>query len=127
MACIRVKDVGVDKRNPIHPFYMVYITDGGEVICNHLNPKKLLDEMRLLCRSHAEPVAELYRAFNKETRDGRDMKKYSRLLSDAILSLIAKKDESQMDSFLSGEFVDFRNEVVKGLDDFELICFLVVR
>ena len=123
----RVKDVGVDKRNPIHPFYMVYITDGGEVICNHLNPKKLLDEMRLLCRSHAEPVAELYRAFNKETRDGRDMKKYSRLLSDAILSLIAKKDESQMDSFFSGDFVDFRNEVVKGLDDFELICFLVVR
>lgn len=123
----RVKDVNVDKRNPIHPFYMVYITDDGSINCNHLNPKKLLDEMRFLCRGETEPVAELYRNFNRETRDGRDMKKYSRLLSEAILSLVAKKEESQMDSFLNGDFVDFKSEVVKGLDDFELICFLVVR
>ena len=123
----RVKDVNIDKRNPIHPFYMVYITDDGNIVCNHLNPKKLLDEMRLLCRNQAEPIAGLYRLFNKETRDGRDMKKYSKLLGEAIVSLVAKKEESQMDSFLNGDFVDFKSEVVKGLDDFELICFLVVR
>lgn len=123
----RVKDVNVDKRNPIHPFYMVYITDDGNIVCNHLNPKKLLDEMRLLCRNQAEPIAGLYRLFNKETRDGRDMKKYSKLLGEAIVSLVAKKEESQMDCFLNGDFVDFKSEVVKGLDDFELICFLVVR
>lgn len=123
----RVKDVNIDKRNPIHPFYMVYITDDGNIICNHLNPKKLLDEMRLLCRNQAEPIAGLYRLFNKETRDGRDMKRYSKLLGEAIVSLVAKKEESQMDCFLNGDFVDFKSEVVKGLDDFELICFLVVR
>ena len=123
----RVKDVNIDKRNPIHPFYMVYITDDGNIVCNHLNPKKLLDEMRLLCRNQAEPIAGVYRLFNKETRDGRDMKKYSKLLGEAIVSLVAKKEESQMDSFLNGDFVDFKSEVVKGLDDFELICFLVVR
>lgn len=123
----RVKDVNVDKRNPIHPFYMVYITDDGNIVCNHLNPKKLLDEMRLLCRNQAEPIAGVYRLFNKETRDGRDMKKYSKLLGEAIVSLVAKKEESQMDCFLNGDFVDFKSEVVKGLDDFELICFLVVR
>ena len=123
----RVKDVNIDKRNPIHPFYMVYITDDGNIVCNHLNPKKLLDEMRLLCRNQAEPIAGLYRLFNKETRDGRDMKKYSKLLGEAIVSLVAKKEESQMDCFLNGDFVDFKSEVVKGLDDFELICFLVVR
>ena len=123
----RVKDVNIDKRNPIHPFYMVYITDDGNIVCNHLNPKKLLDEMRLLCRNQAEPIAGVYRLFNKETRDGRDMKKYSKLLGEAIVSLVAKKEESQMDCFLNGDFVDFKSEVVKGLDDFELICFLVVR
>ena len=123
----RVKDVNIDKRNPIHPFYMVYVTDDGNIVCNHLNPKKLLDEMRLLCRNQAEPIAGVYRLFNKETRDGRDMKKYSKLLGEAIVSLVAKKEESQMDCFLNGDFVDFKSEVVKGLDDFELICFLVVR
>ena len=123
----RVKDVNIDKRNPIHPFYMVYITDDGNIVCNHLNPKKLLDEMRLLCRNQAEPIAGVYRLFNKETRDGRDMKKYSKLLGEAIVSLVAKKEESQMDCFLNGDFVDFKSDVVKGLDDFELICFLVVR
>lgn len=123
----RVKDVNIDKRNPIHPFYMVYITDDGNIVCNHLNPKKLLNEMRLLCRNQAEPIAGVYRLFNKETRDGRDMKKYSKLLGEAIVSLVAKKEESQMDCFLNGDFVDFKSDVVKGLDDFELICFLVVR
>lgn len=123
----RVKDVNIDKRNPIHPFYMVYITDDGNIVCNHLNPKKLLDEMRLLCRNQAEPIAGVYRLFNKETRDGRDMRKYSKLLGEAIVSLVAKKEESQMDCFLNGDFVDFKSDVVKGLDDFELICFLVVR
>ena len=123
----RVKDVNIDKRNPIHPFYMLYITDDGNIVCNHLNPKKLLDEMRLLCRNQAEPIAGVYRLFNKETRDGRDMKKYSKLLGESIVSLVAKKEESQMDCFLNGDFVDFKSDVVKGLDDFELICFLVVR
>ena len=42
--------VNIDNQNRIHPFYMVYIGVDGEIICDYLNPKKLLDDVRLLCR-----------------------------------------------------------------------------
>lgn len=35
--------VNIDNQNQIHPFYMVYIGVDGEVVCNHLNPKRMLD------------------------------------------------------------------------------------
>ena len=41
--------------------------------------------------------------------------------------VIEVKDESDMDSFLSGDIVDFKHGQIKGLDDFELICFLVIK
>ena len=51
----------------------------------------------------------------------------SRCLEQAIDSIVAKKEESDVSSFLNGDFVDFKSETIKGLDDFELICFFVVR
>ncbi len=123
----RNDSVNVDKQNRLHPFYMVYIGEDGNVVCNHLNPKTMLDKMRLMCKSQGEPIPELYRQFNAETKDGRNMKAYSRLLCDSIASIIEAKDESDMDSFLSGEAVDFKHGQIKGLDDFELICFLVIK
>ena len=121
------KNVNIDNQNLLHPFYLVYMGTDGNVICNHLSPKTMLDKMRFLCKGKTEPIAELYRPFNKETRDGRDMSKFSQLLGDTIASIIEVKDESDIDSFLSGGSISFAKNQIKGLDDFELICFLVVR
>ena len=123
----RSNSVNIDNQNRLHPFYMVYISKEGEVVCDHLSPKNMLDKMRYLCKGRTEPIPELYRQFNKETHDGRSMGKFSELLGDAIASIIEVKDESDMDSFLSGGQVSFLNNEIKGLDDFELICFLVIR
>jgi hypothetical protein len=113
--------------NRLHPFYLVYISDEGEVVCDHLSPKEMLDTLRLLCKGKTAPIAELCRAFNAETRDGKNMRKYSALLEDAVHSIIDVKAKSELDSFLSGEQVSFASNKISGLDDFELICFLVVR
>ena len=121
------KNVNIDNQNLLHPFYLVYMGTDGNVICNHLSPKTMLDKMRFLCKGKTEPIAELYRPFNKETRDGRDMSKFSQLLGDTIASIVEAKDESDIDSFLSGGSISFAKNQIKGLDDFELICFLVVR
>ena len=123
----RSNSVNIDNQNRLHPFYMVYISNDGEVICDHLSPKAMLDKMRYMCKGKAEPIDELYRQFNKETRDGSNMTKYSKLLGDAIASIIEVKEESNIDSFLGGEQISFLTNEIKGLDDFELICFLVVR
>ena len=123
----RSNSVNIDNQNRLHPFYMVYIANDGEVICDHLSPKQMLDKMRLLCKGKSEPIPAAYMPFNKETRDGKDMSSLSSLLGDAIASIIEVKEESDIDSFLSGAQMSFLSNEIKGLDDFELICFLVVR
>lgn len=123
----RSDSVNIDNQNRLHPFYMVYISNDGEVICDHLSPKDMLDKMRFLCKGKTEPIPEVYKQFNKETRDGKDMSKFSELLGEAIASIIEVKDESDIDSFLGGSQVSFLSNEIKGLDDFELICFLVIR
>ena len=119
--------VNIDNQNRIHPFYMVYIGIDGNVICDYLNPKKILDDIRLLCRGKKEPIKELCQRFNEETDDGRDMSDMSELLSEAINSIIDCKEESDIDSLFSAGGTSALMSTVSGLDDFELICFLVVK
>lgn len=123
----RNNEINIDRKNRLHPFYMVYISKDSEVIVNHLDPKDLLDRMRHLCRGKSEPIFELCRKFNAETRDGQRMGTYSRLLGDAISSLIKTKETTDLFSFLDGDAGSLFGNEVRGLDDFELICFLIVR
>ena len=119
--------INIDNQNRIHPFYMVYISVDGEIVCDYLNPKKLLDTVRLLCRGKKEPVLSLCRKFNEETDDGRNMQEVSELLNDAINSIIDVKEESDIDSLFSAGGTSALMSEINGLDDFELICFLVVK
>lgn len=119
--------VNIDNQNRIHPFYMVYIGINGEVVCDYLNPKKLLDDIRLLCRGKKDPIKEMCHNFNKETKDGKDMSEMSELLSEAIDSIINCKEESDIDSLFSTGGTSALMSNVSGLNDFELICFLVVK
>ena len=119
--------VNRDSLNRIHPFYMVYVTVDGEIVCDYLNPKQMLDDMRLLCRGHTEPIRELYQRFNAETDDGRNMAELSELLSEAINSIIDVKEESDIDSLFKRGGTTLGVNKVTGLDDFELVCFMVVK
>ena len=119
--------VNIDNRNRIHPFYMVYIGISGNVICDYLEPKSILDNLRLLCRGKKEPISPLCQKFNHETSDGKDMSKMSKLLSEAISSIIDKKEESDIDSLFSAGGTSALMSDISGLDDFELICFLVIK
>lgn len=121
------ESVNINSQNRLHPFYMVYLSKEGEVITDHLQPKDLLDQFRLLTKGKTTPDKDLSIAFNRETKDGRDMSQYSGLLEEAILSIIDTKNENEMDSFLSGKEMSFLSESIKGLDDFELISFLVIK
>ena len=117
----------VDNRNRLHPFYMVYVGIDGKIICNYLNPKKLLDDIRLLCRGKTTPIQEVYEQFNRETDDGKNMAAMSELLTQAIDSIIDVKEESDIDSLFSAGGTSALMSHVSGLEDFELICFLVVK
>lgn len=123
----RNNEINIDKKNLLHPFYMVYLAEDGSVVCDHLHPKQLLDLMRHACKGKVTPDKSLCATFNKETANGRKMNHYSDLLHTAIDSIISVKEESDIDSLFSlGETSALQGEI-KGLDDFELITFLVIK
>ena len=117
----------IDNQNRIHPFYIVYVDSYGEVVLDYTNPKKLLDTIRLLCKGKREPDMPLCRRFNADTNDGRNMSEISQLLNDAINSIIDAKEESDLDSLFKPGGTSLLSESFKGIDDFELIDFIVVR
>ncbi|WP_214078262.1 helicase-related protein [Mesotoga sp.] len=119
--------VNAKNQNRLHPFYMVYITESGDVVSNHLEPKKTLDLLRLLCRGKTEPLMEICQTFNRETRDGKDMRKYSDLLQKTIASIIDVTTDNVLDSLFKAGGTTALKMNITGLDDFELICFVVVR
>lgn len=120
------KNINIDKTNQLHPFYLVYIKTDGTVLSDHLNVKNTLDILRVLCKGKDEPIKEAYEPFNDETDDGKDMAKYSNLLNKAIEAILDVKNESDVDSlFLDGGTTALMNQI-KGLEDFELLAFVVV-
>lgn len=119
--------INKNDQNRLHPFYMVYVAEDGSVVCDHLSPKDLLDKMRFLCRGKSQPDQKLCDLLRRETKDGRNMTKYSQLLRKAISSIIDLKDESDIASlFRQGGTSALLSEIT-GLDDFELICFLIIK
>jgi len=118
--------VNPENQNRLHPFYIVYISDQGAVVSNHLEPKQTLDILRLICKNKTEPILDLCRQFNTMTDDGKKMVKYSDLLQETISSIINVNVESDIDSlFKPGGTTALRTNI-SGLNDFELICFVVV-
>lgn len=119
--------VNVDRQNRLHPFYLVYISNDGHLVADQTEVKRLLDLLRAGCKGRAEPIGEVCRAFNSRTDDGREMERYSDLLSRAIRCMIETKEEKDVESLFSGERTTALAHSIKGLDDFELIAFLVVE
>ena len=119
--------VNIDKQNRLHPFYLVYIAEDGHVEINHLHPKELLDKLRHLSKGADSPLLDLVSVFNAETKDGKDMSKYTKLLTEAIQSMIDTKQEADTDSLFSVGGTTALTGEIKGLDDFELINFLVIK
>ena len=123
----RNPSVNIGNKNRLHPYYLVYLDDNGNVVHNHIEVKKILDIVRTTCKHHTEPIADLCRAYNRETKDGYKMDKYSRLLDKSIQSIMDVKEANDLDTlFNSGSDVLF-NAGLKGMDDFELITFIVIK
>lgn len=119
--------VNIDNTNQLHPFYMVYLKTDGTVLSNHLDVKNTLDILRAVCKDRNVPIKEVYEPFNDETDDGKNMQRYSSLLNRAIEAILNVKDESEVDSlFTAGGTAALVNSI-KGLEDFELLAFVVVR
>ncbi|MDU7759329.1 MAG: helicase-related protein, partial [Enterobacter asburiae] len=123
----RNPSVNVSQHNRLHPYYLVYINREGEVIHDHTEVKRLLDLVRTCCKGQAQPITDACLLFNEETADGRKMQVYSDLLGKAIRSMIEVKEEKDLDSLFCGGKTTALVNTIAGLDDFELLTFLIIQ
>jgi len=123
----RNQGVNLNQQNRLHPYYLVYVANDGQVAVNHMEVKRLLDLVRTACKDRNEPMPEAYQVFNSLTQDGRKMDAYSALLQKGIRSMVDLKEEKDIDSLFTGSRTTALVNTVKGLEDFELVAFLVIQ
>lgn len=120
-------EVNINQQNRLHPFYLIYISDEGAVVHNHTEVKRLLDFARTACKGESKPINEVCRIFNKQTHDGKEMEHASNLLNQAIKAMIEVKEDKDLESLFSPGKTTALSNTIQGLDDFELISFIVVQ
>ncbi len=120
-------NVNIGRQNLLHPYYLVYIDDEGNIVNNHLEAKNTLDVLRSGCKERKEAIQEVYKPFNKETEDGLKMDKYNELLGEAIKSIMDVKEQSDITTLFKQGSSVLSGAKIKGLDDFELLAFVVIK
>ena len=115
------------EKNPLSPYYLVYIGEDAEVKFSYMKSKKVLDYYKKLCLGKKEVLNDLVKEFNFDTNDGRNMSKYSELLVATIEDIIGKKQETGVKSLFNKGGTAVVKRDINGLEEFELITFLIVR
>lgn len=119
--------VNINKLNRLHPFYLVYIKSSGDIALKHVDPKKILDAMRMLCKGKTEPLADLCKKLNEETDDYHEMDFYSDLLKKSIGSILQTEEEKEVKSLFKSGGTTALGVKIQGIEDFSLISFLIVK
>lgn len=123
----RNQQANANQQNRLHPYYLVYVGKDGQVMANSASAKRILDLARTACKDRSSPIPECFQQFNRDTRDGKDMSKYSTLLQAGVESMISVKQEKDVDSLFSGRRTSAMTDVIAGLSDFELIAFIIIQ
>ena len=83
--------------------------------------------MRLLCKGFYEPITALCEELSEETDDYHNMKQYSELLKASIASILQTEEEKEILSLFKAGGTTALQDKIKGIEDFKLISFLIVR
>jgi SNF2 family DNA or RNA helicase len=114
-------------QNPLTPYYLVYVNEDGTTAFNYTSSKKIMDFYKKLCSGKKEVFKKLIYEFNKETKDGTKMERYSDLLKIAIEGILGKKEAIGKKSvFTKGGTTPVRGNM-SGVDEFELVTFLILK
>ena len=110
----------------LFPYYLVYVKDDGDIHIKNTNPKQILDLYKALCCNKKEPITELISKFNKQTKNGTDMGDYTALLENAVYDIKGVVQKKGIQSLFQMGQATIYDTSVSGVNDFELISFLVV-
>jgi len=113
--------------NALDPYYLVFVGRDGEVRLTHTQAKKILDIYKKLSLGQKVVLDDVVKGFHDETNLGRDMEHYRELLRLAVDSIIGKKEEIGTASLFERGGTSLVTTNFKGIEDFEIITYLVVR
>lgn len=120
-------NININKLNRLHPFYLVYLHTNGQLFLNHFESKKILDALRMLAKGHDQPLTNLCQQISQETDEYHNMNEYSHLLKKSIQSILQTEEEKEVQSLFRSGGTTALKDKFKGIEDFKLISFLIVR
>ncbi|MBK9984472.1 MAG: DEAD/DEAH box helicase family protein [Saprospiraceae bacterium] len=120
-------DININKINRLHPYYLLYIDMSSQIILNHVDAKKILDAMRMLCKGRSEPFVDLCKSISNETDEYHQMDAYSTLLRQSIGTILQTEEEKEVLSLFKSGGTTALKDKIKGIEDFKLVSFLIVR
>lgn len=117
-------DIG---KNSLHPYHLVYVLEDGNILYGHDNPKKILDSLKLLSVGQKDPIKKLVNEFNIETHNGNNMSKFTELLEKAVFDIQGRAEEKGIDALFTLGNPNIFDKQVSGINDFELVTFMVIK
>jgi hypothetical protein len=128
--CLRAEDdaakVAPEPGYPLAPHYLVHVGDNGTVLIPYTRAKQILDRLKRLCIGKSLPDADACNRFDRQTKHGKDMGHTRTLFASAATSVLGKNDERAIASLFTPGGTHVRRGEVAGVDDFEVLAFLVV-
>jgi len=126
--CLRSDNtkVRVDTTYALAPYYLVYVSDSGEVVLNFTHTKQILDVLKNISLGRVNPDEKTYARFNALTRNGADMSHYQGLLAKAVAAITGKAEEKGVESLFQRGGTVISKDAFKGIDDFEVIAYLII-
>ena len=111
---------------PLSPHFVVHVDEDGEVLLPYTQAKQVLDRLKKLSIGRDLPDSEACKRFDQATHFGRDMELYQKLLSRAVASVVGKSEERAVASLFSPGGTHALKGEFAGMNDFEVVAFLVV-
>jgi len=116
----------VEPGYPLAPHYVVHVGDDGTVLLPFTQVKQGLDRLKRLSIGRDLHDAGACDRFDKATKNGKDMNAAQDLLATAVASVVGKKEERAIASLFSPGGTHAMKGEFQGINDFEVVAFLVV-
>ena len=128
--CLRAEGTAANKiaetGYPLAPHFLVHVGDDGTVLLPYTQAKRTLDRLKRLSLGRDRPDAAACTSFDKNTKQGEDMRHAQRLLGAAVASVAGKSEERAVASLFSPGGTHAIKGEFAGINDFEVMAYLVV-
>lgn len=128
--CLRAEGAAAAKGEasdyPLAPIYLVHVGDDGAVLLPYPQAKRIMDRLKRVALGRELPDDGACARFDRQTRQGEDMRHAQKLLAAAIASVVGKAEERAVASLFSPGGTHAMKGEFAGANDFEVLAFMVI-